>query len=102
MGQGRCVRGLGPCNSHPAAEGHIPEKGNEVPVREPMAVTPGRIRERKVQPHLPLDSHGAAAAFCYAGPLLRQAGGPPELPRWGLGIWPEQDKEQYKHHTAHL
>lgn len=45
---------------------------------------------------------GAAAAFCYAGPLLRQAGGPPELPRWGLGIWPEQDKEQYKQHTAHL
>lgn len=49
----------------------------------------------------PLHSQGAGSP-CYAGPLLTQAEGPSGPPRWVLSTWPEQDREQYKQHTAQI
>lgn len=59
-GQGRCVEGRGPHKSHPAAEGHIPEKGDEVPVREPVWPHQAVFRRGRA---FPLWTHRGAAAF---------------------------------------
>lgn len=49
MGQGRRVEGSGPHNSHPAAKGATPGKGDDVPARESMAITPGHGQKRRVK-----------------------------------------------------
>lgn len=103
MVQKRGVEESEPHDDSPlAAEDTIPEKSDEVSVRELMVITPGSIQKRKVKSNPPLDSHRGTVAFCYVGPLLKQAEDPTQPPRWGLSIWPEQDKEQYKQHVAQI
>lgn len=99
MGQGRGVEESAPHDdSTLAVEGTIPEKSNEASVRELMVTTPGSIQKRMVKSNPALDSHRGTVAFCYVGPLLVHT----QSPHWGLSIWPEQDKEQYKQHTAQI
>lgn len=92
MGQRRCV---GPHNSHPAAERHIPEKDDEVWVREPISHT------RKVQSNPPW-THRGAATFAMQALCSDRQRAPSEPPHWVLSTWPEQDKEQYKQHMAQI
>lgn len=63
-----------------------------------MVITPGSIQKRKVKSNPLLDLHRGTVPFCYVGPLLVHT----QPPRWGLSIWPEQDKEQYKQNTAQI
>lgn len=100
-GQRRCVEGRGPHKSHPAAEGHFPEKGEAVPVREPL--WPHQAVFRKGRCHrTPLRTPRGAAAFATQALCSDRQGAPSEAPRWVLSTWPEQDKEQYEQHMAQI
>lgn len=119
MGQGKCVEGSGPHNSHPAAKGRSTWEGWWTPSEGAHGDNTRQRSERKVKSdqckgfEVLWTSHGGDGNLSLFRPLLKAeppfSGGqtdkqraPPEPSRWGLSTWPELDKEQCKQHMAQI
>lgn len=110
MGQERRVEGSGPHNSHPAAKGATPGQGDDVPAREPMAITPGHGQKRRVKGDQWKDletlwtSHGGTTAFAATQPSAQASLRPSVSLLAGVSApgLSEQDKQQRKQHRAQI
>lgn len=94
MDQGRCVEGSGPHNSHPAAKGATPGKGDKRPSQGAHGDHTGPRSEkedemRSLERLRNSGLHTGALQPLLRSPLLKQRRASPESPRWGLSTWPE-------------
>lgn len=105
MGQGRCVEGSGPHNSHQAAKGATPGKGDKRPSQGAHGdhTRPWSEKEDEMRSLERLRNSGlhiGAPQPLLSSPLLKQRRASPESPRWGLSTWPETAGQTAQTHST--